>query len=149
MTVEQLNVIVTAQTSDFQQKIAEVNRSLSRTIQLAEAAAGKIADISILQPDENAFSKSYAERTAIDSDNDTADGKAVSAYENMVGARANVIGLRRNETLIGAADSDTGGNGFSKPIEIHTTVELDGEKVGESVNMYNSSRMKVLNGWGI
>ncbi len=132
MTTEQLNVIITAQTEDFQTKIAAVNASILETIALAEQSATAMANISVQQ----AGSK---EKTAQVSGNVTAD--------KINGAAATVMNLRRGQTLIGAVSDNNSENGFSKPVEIHTTVELDGDKVGESVFRYSNSRTRIKNGF--
>ncbi len=131
MTTEQLNVIITAQTEDFQTKIAAVNASILETISLAEQSASAVAGITV---------------QTSDSGGKTAQVRA-SAAENIKGAAANVLSLRSGQTLIGAVTENNSSDGFSKPVEIHTTVELDGEKVGESVSRYTSSRTRVKNGF--
>ena len=47
MTTEQLNVIITAQTEDFQTKIAQVNASILETIALAEQSASTVASMAV------------------------------------------------------------------------------------------------------
>lgn len=131
MTTEQLNVIITAQTEDFQTKIAAVNASLLETIALAEQSAATLVSIS-------------AEQTG--GEEKTAQVGAVSASD-IQGAAANVLNLRSGQTLIGAVSENNSSAGFSKPVEIHTTVELDGEKVGESVSRYSTSRTRIKNGF--
>ncbi|MBR5088455.1 MAG: hypothetical protein IK093_03420, partial [Ruminiclostridium sp.] len=65
-------------------------------------------------------------------------------YENNSYSRtANVLELDENETVIGAAN---GNSQNEQPINITTTVELDGDKIGESVNVYNMRRNKITNG---
>ncbi len=131
MTTEQLNVIITAQTEDFHTKIAAVNSSILETIALAEQSALAVASMSVQQSDGNG-------RTAQVSD--------VSA-DRIGGAAATVLNLRSGQTLIGAVTGNNSDAGFSKPVEIHTTVELDGEKVGESVSRYNNMKTRIRNGF--
>ena len=141
MTTEQLNVIVTAQTADFQEKINAVNESLERTIALAKASAGTIAQISTDSPD-NGFAR-QAEMSVPEKEERT----PFSTVEEISGASASVLSLRRGETLIGAVNENgSDDKKQDRPIEIFTTVELDGEKVGESVSYYNSSRNRITNG---
>ena len=132
MTTEQLNVIITAQTEDFQKKIAAVNASIIETIALAEQSAAAVASISVQQTGGE--------------DRTVQVGSGISA-DNIRGAAANVMNLRSGQTLIGAFSGSDGNQGFSKPLEIHTTVELDGEKVGESVSKYSNSRTRIKNGF--
>ena len=58
-----------------------------------------------------------------------------------------MLSLRSGQTLIGALGENSSAQGFSKPVEIHTTVELDGQKVGESVSKYSNSRTRIKNGF--
>ncbi len=132
MTTEQLNVIITAQTEDFQTKIAAVNASILETIALAEQSASAVANISVQQTGSEG-------KTAQVSGNVTAD--------KINGAAATVLNLRRGQTLIGAVSDSNSEDGFSKPVEIHTTVELDGDKVGESVVRYSNARTRIKNGF--
>lgn len=149
MTVEQLNVIVTAQTEDFQRKIELVNQSISGTIALARSAASQLASISVETSGNDGFTKDYA-RTAEVSGN-ISDGAGAAPFlssnlPEVSGAAANVLSLRSGDTLIGAV-SESSDNTVQRPIEVYTTVELDGEKVGESVGLYNTTRKRITNGW--
>ena len=149
MTVEQLNVIITAQTDSFEQKINAVNRSLERTLELAEGSAGSIAGITVETGGSGGFSKDYA-RTAETVGGYSESNSAKPLFSLNIpavsGAAANVLSLRQNETLIGAMTEGSSDSSVQRPIEIYTTVELDGEKVGESVGLYNSARRRVTNG---
>ncbi|MBQ7834989.1 MAG: hypothetical protein IJ385_04335 [Ruminiclostridium sp.] len=151
MTVEQLNVIITAQTDSFEQKINAVNKSLEQTLELAKASANSIAGISVETGESTGFTRDFA-RTAELSENYSESNSSNSPLSFNIpavsGAAANVLALRHGETLIGAmADGNSdNASGIQRPIEIHTTVELDGEKVGESVGLYNSARRRVTNG---
>ncbi len=157
MTVEQLNVIITAQTSDFKQKISEVNSALAETINLAKTAADTIVGINTDNGQQDGFSKDYGRTAEVSggiafsaNSTDSADSAYESIYDRISGSQAKVVGLRRGETLVGmmAENNSASADGFKRPIEVHTTVELDGEKLGESVGVYNNSRKRVLNGWG-
>ena len=130
MTTEQLNVIITAQTEDFQTKIAAVNASILETIALAEQSASTMAGIAVQTADGGK----------------TAQVNGISPSD-ISGAAATVLNLRSGQTLIGAMSENSAQAGFSKPIEFHTTVELDGEKLGETVSLYNSSKTRVRNGF--
>lgn len=146
MTTEQLNVIVTAQTEDFQQKINGVNKSLERTLELAKSSAETIVNISAESTDSG-FSKEFARQaeTGVAAEEE----KSIPFYgiEGFSGTAANVLSLRRGETLIGAvSENGSAPEAQGRPFEIHTTVELDGEKLGESVGYYNSSRSRITNG---
>lgn len=160
MTVERLNVIITAQTEDFQQKIEEVNKALEKTAALAESSANSIASINVENNNNNTpYAARYKNTVDVSGITKEDFGRAADTFNaievaptqsegGIMGAAASVLSLRRGETLIGAVSE--GGNqtsSFSRPIEIFTTVELDGEKVGESVVHYNNSRSRITNGF--
>ncbi|MBQ8904117.1 MAG: hypothetical protein IJY73_07525 [Oscillospiraceae bacterium] len=132
MTTEQLNVIITAQTEDFQTKIAAVNASILETIALADQSASSVANIAVQQPVGK-------EKTA-QADVDVSAGRINSAA-------ATVLNLRSGQTLIGAVTGNNSDTGFTQPVGIHTTVELDGAKVGESVSRYNNMKTRIRNGF--
>lgn len=132
MTTEQLNVIITAQTEDFQTKIAAVNASILETISLAEQSASTVAKMSVGQTEGTGK---------------TAQVESGISADNIRSAAATVLNLRSGQTLIGAVSGNDGTQGFSKPVEIHTTVELDGNRVGEAVSRYNNSRTRIKNGF--
>lgn len=133
MTVEELKVIVTAQTEDFQTKINAVNEALSETASLARKASSGIMGVELY---------SSAKSAEV---NPLSQGEMTT--ENVVGARASVLSLRSGETLIGAVnDNSEALKGGTTPFQIYTTVELDGERVGQSVETYNASRQRITNG---
>ena len=146
MTVEQLNVIITAQTEDFQQKLAAVNRTLENTVALAQSAASDLVKVSVEQSSQEVFTKSYAKQAELPYTG--AEVPQLSANIPSVSGAASVLTLRSGDTLIeavGGGKAESGGKEAS-PIEIHTTVELDGEKIGEAVGLYNYSRGRITNG---
>lgn len=147
MTVEQLNVIITAQTEDFQQKIAAVNSALEETVSLAQSAATELVKVAVEESTQEAFAKSYAQQAELSSAGAEVPRLAAN-IPSVSGAAASVMALRSGDTLIEAVSggkSESVGKEAS-PIEIHTTVELDGEKVGEAVGLYNYSRGRITNG---
>lgn len=131
MTVEQLKVIEAAQTEDFRERLEAVNKQLSETAGLMQNIFGDTVET---RSDSGAYG-----RTAFIGE----------ANKPAVGNAAGVPALMSAQTLIGAVTAGASAENASdaRPIEIHTTVELDGEKVGESVNFYNSSRQRITNGF--
>lgn len=142
MTVEQLNVIITAQTEDFQKKISAVNAALEETAALSRSASEGLADISV-----EADAGGTVQVGSITEENEQMTGLTAGG---IMGAAARVLNLRNNQTLIGAVEDNTAAAEESRqqPFQLHTTVELDGEKVGESVNSYNAARLRITNGRG-
>lgn len=173
MTTEQLNIIITAQTADFTEKLEAVNTTLRETIthaeQAAEAAAkvvdptgesaegavsGNAADGIYQAPEPSAGTSggfpqapSGSTRAAVQAAGERAD---VSALEKIspVFAAANVLRLDRSQTLVGAVtESGNEQSGQNRPIEIRTTVELDGDRIGEAVSAYNVRRSRITDGF--
>lgn len=163
MTVEQLNIIITAQTEDFQKKINAVNKALEKTAELAEKSVSSIAEINITSgssapykeeyrnsAEVNGISKNNFEANKLSPETNTAEVLTVpQSGAGVMGAAASVLNLRKGQTLIGAVTENnvSNGGGLQRPIEIFTTVELDGDKVGESVAHYNTARSRITNGF--
>lgn len=123
MTAEQLDIIITAQTADFDEKLAAANSALES---MTEQAGALSPNVGVLpQSAEVSFSAEYA---------------------GIFGAAASVLELNAPQTLIGAFTQGGEGKNNAAPIEIHTTVELDGDAIGESVALYNDSRSRITNG---
>lgn len=187
MTTEQLNIIITAQTADFTEKLGAVNTTLRETVTLAEQAAeaaakvvdptgesaegavsGSAADGIYRAPEPSAGTSgenqtsdnisagtfggfpqapSGSARAAVQAAGERAD---VSALEKIspAFAAANVLRLDRSQTLVGAVSgSGNEQSGQNVPIEIHTTVELDGDRIGEAVSAYNGRRSRITDGF--
>lgn len=173
MTTEQLNIIITAQTADFTEKLAAVNTTLRETVALAEQAAeaaakvvdptgesaegavsGSAADGIYQAPEPSAGASggfpqapSGSARAAVQAAGERAD---MSALEKIspVFAAANVLRLDRSQTLVGAvSESGNEQSGQNRPIEIRTTVELDGDRIGEAVSAYNVRRSRITDGF--
>lgn len=117
MTDEQLDIIIAAQTASFDEKLAGANTALER-------AGGFSFGV---QP----------QRVRTDYE---------SGYMGTFGAAAGVLELNAPQTLIGAFTQGGTEKSSAAPIEIHTTVELDGDAIGESVALYNDSRSRITNG---
>lgn len=176
MTTEQLNIIITAQTSDFTEKLSAVNQTLRETISLAERAAASAAKV--LDPTGNGAAENSAEgiyqtpvtpvetgsggfpsaplgsaREAVQTASLPSNGSgAAAALETFapVFAAANVVQIGPDQTPFGAFLQSRQGRGDESqtaPIEIHTTVELDGDRIGEAVAAYNGRRSRITDGF--
>nr|DAG80221.1 MAG TPA: hypothetical protein [Caudoviricetes sp.] len=121
MTDEQLDIIIAAQTASFDKKLAGANTALESAV---ERAGG--------------FSLG-AQPQSVRTDYE-------SGYMETFGAAAGVLELNAPQTLIGAFTQGGTEKSSAAPIEIHTTVELDGDAIGESVALYNDSRSRITNG---
>lgn len=175
MTTEQLNIIITAQTSDFTEKLSGVNQTLRETISLAERAAASAAKV--VDPTGDDTAENNAEgiyqtpvpsaetarggfptaplgsaREAVQTASLPSGGNSAAALETFspVFAAASTARIDRDQTPFGAflqnrqarqEDSQTA------PIEIHTTVELDGDRIGEAVAAYNGRRSRITDGF--
>lgn len=176
MTVEELNIKITADASGFKNEIAAVNKQLDALrANAANAGSAVTAAFGGLIGTEVSAARAEGERggnaavtydvlkgrqdnvTAADdrssvisrfADSAWNRGSAVmpdfTAYYAENAGVVNVPKLDKGETVIGAV----GGSGAqsSQPINITTTVELDGDKVGESVNSYFMRRNRITNG---
>ena len=148
MTVEELNIKITADSQDFHREIQSVNEALEKTKQLSAEAQRAVA---------SAFSGVYTEAApAGESEAGTytipdaagAAGKAAqTAYEYFGGAAAaEVLNLSSKETVIGAVSRDEKETAAEQPIKINTTVELDGDRIGEAASLYMLRRGRITNG---
>ncbi|MCM1333566.1 MAG: hypothetical protein NC084_13645 [Bacteroides sp.] len=187
MTTEQLNVIITAQTDDFTEKLSAVNRALGETISLAERAAAAAARVvdptdsgeagytsegifttpAAVETEDGGFpsaplgSARDAVRTASEAGTQSAirdagvavipdTGVTAIGAVSPVFATANAVRVDRDQTPFGvylresraARDGDE-----ATPIEIRTTVELDGDRIGEAVASYNGRRNRITDGF--
>lgn len=173
MTTEQLNIIITAQTADFTEKLGAVNTTLRETVTLAEQAAeaaarvvdptgesagnavsGSAADGIYRAPDTAAGTSggfpqppAGSARAAVLAAGGGADTSGIAAFSPAFAA-ADVLRLDRRQTLIGAvSQSGNERSEWNRPIEIRTTVELDGDRIGEAVGAYNGRRSRITDGF--
>lgn len=157
MTTEQLNIIITAQTADFTEKLGAVNAALRETITLAERAAASAARVT--DPAGEGAGEAVPESAADGVYRTSAAEKAAGGFPGVpresavlfspAAAAVNVPRLDRGQTLIGAVSGSAGGRGGEQggAIEIHTTVELDGDRIGEAVSAYNERQSRITNGF--
>ena len=170
MTVDELNIKITADAKDFTDGMATAIKALSQfrtyvrtAASEAKSAFGGLIKIGTEMSGENGGksdsttvtmpqSPHYIRRSA-GTDKTSSDTRTtavtqaaakVQSFRNAYSRTANVLDLDTGDTVIGAvsAGAESGG----RPIEITTTVELDGDKVGESVNRYFMGRDRVTNG---
>ena len=181
MTVEELNIKITADASGFKNEMKAASQQLEKLKADAVNAGKAVTDAfsglfdtqvsaaagSAVQRGGNASAVTEAVRQGLQN-KVTADTGRIGAvlassgsFPNGGGAvmpdfisyytaqtgnagTANVLRLDKNETLIGAVSgSDAQG---AQPINITTTVELDSDKVGESVNSFFMRRSRITNG---
>ena len=169
MTVQELKVKISADSENFKNGISTARSAITlfkkeavkAGKEVTEAFDGLIStDLTPSEPgyddesDGAAAVTSAAARNSGSSYTDTvrdafgqglASGMAntISNIGNSFSGVANVLDLDRNETVIGAVG---GGASDNQPVNITTTVELDGDKIGESVNSFNMRRSRVTNG---
>ncbi|MBQ3842140.1 MAG: hypothetical protein II820_05575 [Ruminiclostridium sp.] len=172
MTVEELNIKISADAGSFKQGLSDAEVSLEKFRQSAVKAGeevtkafGELISVGVTSAyngestgnsavsTEGALQNTAPAVTATFSD--WRSGGVVSvgnagisvispSYTAASSRTADVMTLEKNETVIGAV----GGNGDSdtRPVNITTTVELDGDKIGESVNRFNMRRNRITNG---
>ena len=185
MTVEELNIKISADADSFKNAVAEANSAMQKFREDAIAAGNDVTkafndmlavqlEISVNDsPANNAaavtaadsnngsnaneplFSRLARAANTIKAANDADDVQkpSISGFMSFMNAKnntsqgtVNVLSLNENETLIGAVSGNDNNN--ASPVNITTTVELDGEKVGQSVDRFFLRRNKMTNGKG-
>lgn len=163
MTIEELNIKISADAENFKKEIAAANSSLDAFRKDAVKAGKEITDAfaGLINTDIRSGADNSGPGAVIPAESDASAGTAryiapnsvptyvpkenISGYyeNNSYSRTANVLNLDTSETVIGAVGN---AQNEEQPINITTTVELDGDKVGESVNVYNMRRNKITNG---
>lgn len=148
MTVEELNIKITADSEDFRREIESVNEALEKTKQLSAEAQKAFSSVF-----SGVFSEAApdAEVAGGNSVIPAAAGGAAKAAETLLGyyggaAAAEVLNLNSRETVIGAVSRNEKETAAEQPIKINTTVELDGDRIGEAASLYMMRRGRITNG---
>ncbi len=159
MTVEELNVKITADAENFKRAVSEANSAMEsfrrRAVTAGEEVSGAFAGL--LGVGMTGTLTGYAgSRRAVLSDY---SGRTEAAQAFADGApEPSIYGfteyLKDKETAPRAASVTLPGSGENaaaagsgvQPINITTEVILDGDKVGESVSRYNIRRSRITNG---
>ena len=154
MIVDELSVKITAEADNFKQEIASAKAALDgfRTEAMNAGAA-------VTEAFDGLIKTSVSSSPAEGSTPDTASVAAnKSGRQTNIGLSSiipgitipsfgprtvNVLDLDSSETVIGAVG---GAAQETQPVNITTTVTLDGDKVGESVNRFNMRRDRITNG---
>lgn len=148
MTVEELNIKITADSQDFRREIQSVNEALEKTKQLSAEAQKAVSSVFSGVYTETAAAEETAAGTyAIPAAAGGAAKAAQTAYEYFGGAAAaEVLNLSSKETVIGAVSRDEKETASEQPIKINTTIELDGDRIGEAASLYMMRRGRITNG---
>ena len=139
MTVEEVNIKITAEAAALKKEIDSVNSSLSQMKLLAQQAAQAAASAVSASV---ALDYGGAEYGGISADilSSASAQKKTAPYNT-----AQVPSLNGKETLIGAVSS--GGGESVQPIQINTTVEVDGDSIGQAAASFNLRRNRITNGF--
>jgi len=166
MTVEELNIKITADAENFKKAIADANTAMDSFKARAAEAGGELTEAfsGLLElrisgenkaPSPDTVSPAQiAEgfgRTGITSDRSSAPETPSAAgfaayFENTQSIRSGTAVLPELDGVSAAAVSSAGNVPEVQPVNITTTIELDGDKVGESVSRYFVRRNKITNG---
>lgn len=148
MTVEELNIKITADSQDFQREIQSVNEALEKTKQLSAEAQRAVSSVfSGVYTEAAPAGESEAGTYTIPAAAGGAARAAQTAYEYFGGAAAaEVLNLSSRETVIGAVSRNEKEAAAEQPIKINTTVELDGDRIGEAASLYMLRRGRITNG---
>lgn len=141
MTVEEIKIKISAEAGSLKSEIDSVNKSLAEMKNLAQQAA-------------SAAAAAISAKTYFGiSEGDFSDTGSNAAVNPISGAfktapyrqTASVPDLSGKDTLIGAVSS--GERESSQPIQINTTVELDGDSIGKAAASFNLRRNRITNGF--
>lgn len=158
MTIEELNVRITADAADFKKKMAEAKAAVDAFKSGAREAGDEVtkafgglisSEVSVtgstVLTDSGPVKISAVPSEPVSIPSDVPS--AAYAYPHSAsGMRtADVLTLDSSETVIGAVSAPAN---EPQPVSITTTVELDGDKVGESVERFNMRQGKIGNGTG-
>lgn len=168
MTVEELNIKITADAENFKNAIYDANAAMEGFRTRAAEAGREVTDAfsGLLEvglvgtkrtPEPETVTPAEisgrADRTAsfMESLREYEQPSAAGFAAYFAGTRNAVSGtvaLPELDSREGGIGSSGGGNTEVQPVNITTTVELDGDKVGESVSSYFLRRSKITNGIG-
>ena len=141
MTVEEVKIKISAEAGSLKAEIDSVNKALSemKTLaqQAASAAASAISAKTAFGISEGDFSD-MGDRAEIIS----SAGSLKTAPYRQTAAVPEISG---KDTLVGAIASGDKEN--SQPIQINTTVELDGDSIGKAAASFNLRRNRITNGF--
>ena len=168
MTVEELNVRISADATNFKIELAAANNAMKLfredavnagneitaafkgLIDTAFEAASKVSEVPSVgsvsfryDPDKPAGSRDTSWQNGAITTLSPSLINSSPAEPGIYSRTANVLDLDKSETVIGAVSAP---EQPSQPVNITTTVELDGDKVGQSVNRFNMRRNKITNG---
>ena len=173
MTVEELNVKISADAESFKNEVAAANKELQSFKNRAVAAAAEITKAfdglvmvtaAVTPEEERPVGNALPQipdsipvgpfRTDLgDIPENTAAQSVVTpdtAFNFRTGVpqrTADVLTLESSDTLIGAVSGVDNG---TQAVNLTTSVMLDGDKVGESVDRFLIRRNKITNGmWGM
>ncbi len=168
MTVEELNIKITADAENFKNAISDVNAAMENFRTRAAEAGREVTEAfsGLIDVGITGENREPVPETVLPSE---ISGRAEAAQDFAVFAReyerpsaAGFAAFLSNtrefssgtavlpETGLNGTFSGLSGNSVSdvQPVNITTTVELDGDKVGESVSSYFLRRNKITNGIG-
>lgn len=141
MTVEEVKIRISAEAGNLKREIDSVNKALVEMKNLAQqaasAAASAISAKTAFGISEGGFSD-MEESGGIAS---SAGGLKTAPYRQT----ANVPDISGKDTLVGVIASGEKEN--SQPIQINTTVELDGDSIGKAAASFNLRRNRITNGF--
>ena len=141
MTVEEVKIKISADAGSLKAEIDSVNKALSEMKNLAQqaasAAASAISAKTAFGISEGGFSDMGDSAEIISS----AGSLKTAPYRQTVA----VPEISGKDTLVGAIASRDKEN--SQPIQINTTVELDGDSIGKAAASFNLRRNRITNGF--
>ena len=164
MTIEELNIKISADAENFKAGLAGAKAELAAFRDEASAAGKAVTEAfgGLLETEITSEAGESAAVNVTDAESrysfsggrniyrpggmpGNVPAEAIYYFDNGVAysGTASVLDLDASETVVGAVGA---AQEAQQPVNITTTVELDGDKVGESVNRFNLRRSKITNG---
>ncbi len=154
MTVEELNIKISADAENFKKELAAAKEAVNAFRNDAVSAGNAVTAAFDGLISTNVSSAETVTPSAVSTDGCSEPVRALGIPSNVPASAVNA-GHRTNgtvavpeldisETVIGAVSGSA--DSSSQPVNITTTVELDGDKVGASVERFNLRRNRMTNG---
>ncbi len=168
MTVDELSIKITADSDNFVNGMTNAIKVLGQLRTYARTAGNEVRSAfkglidvetevsggntkndsgSVTIPQFPSFIRRNAQKNTSSESAAKNAVQSVTEVQNFKNANlrtANVLSLDPEDTVVGAVSGSLRDSG--RPIEITTSVELDGDRIGESVNRYFMSRDRITNG---
>lgn len=165
MTVEELNIKITADAENFKKAIADANAAMESFKERASEAGGEVTEAfsGMLELRLSGENREPSPETVTPAQIADKIGRTAAPAVSVINSGAvspegfaayfeNTNSISSGTAVIPEPESGAvtsvpaGSTAEVQPVNITTTIELDGDKVGESVSRYFVRRNKITNG---